>query len=189
MQRSAVTAFEIVWQRPSTPKPLSPSTLVRWDSHKTKHDLFFNVNDDVWILGVRRYGLTLLIKHLPTVKSVCICVIRHQRGWSFVQLCQRSLWVWSFGPGWDTGRWKWWDISRICILVLSEPCWMCGCLYVQWTPSLVCTQWVSWSRRPRIIRSLSLASLTVLYPSWTWTPLCPESSGHDGEFTFPVTPS
>lgn len=61
MQRLALTAFEIVWQQPLTPKPLSPSTLVRCHSHKTKYELSnylsCNVNDDVWILGVHPNGL------------------------------------------------------------------------------------------------------------------------------------
>lgn len=61
MQRLALTAFEMVWQQPLTPKPLSPSTLVRRHSHEIKYelnnDLFSNVNDDVWILGVHPNGL------------------------------------------------------------------------------------------------------------------------------------
>lgn len=57
MQRLALTASENVWRQLLTPKPLSPSTLVRCNNSKTRyelnHFLFHNVNDDVWIFGDR----------------------------------------------------------------------------------------------------------------------------------------
>lgn len=138
------------------------------------------------LLESAQNSLSFQSKRLPAVKSVCICLLRHQRGRSSVQLRQRRMWVGGSGPGWDARKWNWWGISCIYILLSLWPYWMSCCPCVQWTPSLVCTQWVSWNRKPRKIWSLSLASLTVLSPSWTWTHLCPESSGHDGEFTFPV---
>lgn len=67
----------------------------------------------------------------------------------------------------------------------AEDC-RCDCvlptLSVQWIPSLTCTQWASWSRRPRRVQSSSSASCTASCPSWTWTPLSLKSSGHDGGF-------
>lgn len=60
--------------------------------------------------------------------------------------------------------------------------WAVAALSLQWTPSLTCTQWGSWRRRPKTTPRSSSASRTASSPNWTWTRPFQRSSGHVGAF-------